>query len=116
MPCFFRLQGVRSTVRGFAFLPFWALNLTIDPDLFLAEVEGVLQQALLAARQGEDELRHRHVGDRVVGGPDAAAEAVDAANQVEIDLAVQSGDEIRQRVLGGAQVDRAFQWMRPVGA
>ena len=67
------------------------------------------QEAVLAAGQGHRELRDRHVGHAVEGGADAAFEAVDAADQVDVDLALEVGDEVRQRVVRRAQVDRAFE-------
>ena len=62
-----------------------------------------------AAAQGEDELRDRHVGDDVEGVADAAVDAVGAAGELDVDLAVQVGDEVGQRVVGGAQVDRPLE-------
>ena len=64
---------------------------------------------MLAAGQDHRELRDRHVGDAVEGGADAAFEAVDPADEVDVDLALEVGDEVRQRVVRGAQVDRAFE-------
>ena len=48
-------------------------------------------------------------GTRVEGRADAALVAVDPADQVDVHLAFEVGDQVRQRVVRGAQVDRAFE-------
>ena len=77
----------------------------------LQRLVGVDQQALLAALHFQGELGDRGVGDDFEGVADAAAlDRVDAADQVDVDLGrVQGGDQVGQRVVGGAQVDRALQ-------
>src|SRR5271156_3371772 len=73
-----------------------------DPDdrlgWCLAEIAGVDQQAAPATPHGEDELRHRDVGNGFEDIADAAVYAVDAAGQVDVDLAVQGDDEVGQAV------------------
>src|SRR5215207_7209316 len=75
-----------------------------------AEVDVVLQQAAPAAHHAEDELGDRGVGDGGEGGADAAAPVgVDAADQLDLDLAAQVGDQVGELVVGGAQVDRPVE-------
>ena len=38
-----------------------------------------------------------------------AVDGVDLAVEIDVDLAVEGGDEVGQLVRGGAQVDRAFE-------
>src|SRR4051812_30474907 len=73
------------------------------------EVSAVDEQALLAAFHGEDELAHRSIRDHVEAAPEAALEGVDATNQDDLEWAMQVGNQIGQRVGGGAEVDRSFQ-------
>jgi hypothetical protein len=74
-----------------------------------AEVFAVLDQAALAAAHGEDEFADLGIGDRFEAGAQAAGLGrVDAADEVDMDLAVQRGDKVGQLVAGGAEEDWAF--------
>src|SRR3954452_6083126 len=66
------------------------------PLRLLADVFAVDQKALLAAFHLQDELGDRGVGDGFEGVSDAAALAgVDPADQVDVYLAFQGGDQVR---------------------
>src|SRR6202012_2553150 len=71
--------GRLDTDVAVRFLPVLAFQADDALDRLGAEVGRGLQQAVLAARQGEDELAHRQIGDLAEGGADAALEGVDAA-------------------------------------
>jgi hypothetical protein len=74
----------------------------------LAEVAGVDEEALFAAGHGQGEFGDGDVGDGVESGADAAVDGVDASDQVGGDLAAEEGDEVGQRVIGGAQDEVTF--------
>ena len=66
------------------------------------------QQALLAALHGQRELADRDVGDRREGGADAAVfHRLDHAVQLDLDLALEVGEQVGQGVVRGDQVDGA---------
>ena len=54
-------------------------------------------------------LGDRGVGDGFEGGADAALLGVDPSDQVDVDLAMERGDEVGQRVVRAPEVDRAAQ-------
>src|SRR6476661_5780140 len=87
---------LRPAVRLLAVL---ALELDDRLDRLLAEVAGGDEQAAFAPWQDHREGRDRHVGNSVEGGANAAAEAVDPPDQVDVDLTIQVGDQVRQRVV-----------------
>ena len=91
------------------FLPFWPFDVQHRGLLALAEVGRVDQEALLAAFHVEDELLHRHVRHVVEHGLQPAVLGADHAAQLDVHLAAQVGDQVRQLVVGGDQVDRALQ-------
>lgn len=63
-----------------------------------AEVGGVDEEALLAAGHDQFEFGDRGVGDRLEGVADAAADGVDVACEVDLDLAAEAGDEVGEFV------------------
>src|SRR5680860_1759896 len=70
-----------------------------------ADVLGVDDQAALAAAHVEHEAGDRGVGEDVEGAADPALDRVDAADQLDVELALEVGDHVGQFVIGGAQVD-----------
>ena len=112
-PCAFFFFGLQplATYRGFrsTVLAFCPSSSAEALDSLGAEVDAVLEQALLATLHFEDELGDRRVGNVFEGGPHAAALGrVDAAGEDDVDLPAQVGDEVGQLVGRAAQVDRAF--------
>ena len=91
----------------------------------LADVGAVDQESPLATVEAQVEPGDRCVGDRLEGGAQTAADRFDLAVEVDVDLAVEGGDEVGEAALvfrRGAQVDRAFERLfkqrgfRPCGA
>src|ERR1700755_1086273 len=74
--------------------------MAVEPDgtqvLALAERFGVAQEGLLPALHFEDELTHGSIGDTLEPGPDAAVDGVDIADERDVDLPAQGGDQIRE--------------------
>jgi hypothetical protein len=75
----------------------------------VAEVGRIDDQALLAAPHVDQDLFQWRVGDCAEGGADAAVGGIDTGDSFDVDDPVQSGDEVGQVVVGGAQEDRAFK-------
>ena len=65
-----------------------------DVPLLRAETGAVLQQALLAALEVQDELGDRGVGDALEAGAGPAFDRVDEADDDDVELASQVGDDV----------------------
>ena len=95
-------------VRGLAVL---AVDLDVDVLGCGAEVDGVDEEALVAAIEVEGKLGDGGVGDGVEGGAQLAVDRFDETDQVDVDLALELGDDIGELSFAsvGAQIDRAFE-------
>ena len=100
---------LRPNLLFLTFNPFWPLMLRTAVCLPRAGVGRVDQQALLAAVHVEDELLHRHVRHSVEHRLQPAVLGADHAAQLHVDLAVQVGEQVRQVVVGGDEVDVALE-------
>ncbi len=92
-------------------LPFWALKLRLEKDGLGAEIARVDQEAALAAHHRQHELAHRHVGN---GGKTVLIRpflAADHPAQPHLHLALEVGQQVRQFVVRGDQVDRPGEFV-----
>ena len=76
-----------------------------------AEVDRVDEEALVAAIEVQGEPGDGGIGDGVEGGAELAVDRFDKADEVDVDLALELGDDIGEFSFAavGAQIDRAFE-------
>ena len=74
----------------------------------VADVGRVDEDPLAPAFQRQHEFAHRLIRDRLEVAADPAIDRVDPADDVDVDQPVHRQHQVGQRVVGAAQVDRAF--------
>ena len=94
-----------------ACLPLWAVKLNGGQVLSSADVGRVHQQALPPTQHREGEFRDRGIRYADEGRAQALVLGIDVADEVDLDLAIQFGDQVRQGSLtsAGTEVNGALQ-------
>ena len=98
----------RVLIRGLAVL---TVDLDVDVLGGRAEVDRVDEEALVAAIEAEGEFGDGGVGDGIEGGAELAVDRFDVADEVDVDLAFEVGDDVGELSFAtvGAQIDGAFE-------
>lgn len=73
-------------------------DLNVHLGALLAKIGGVDQEPALAAPHGQGEFRHRHIGNGFKAGANSATNGVDPPIKINIDLAIQGGDQVGQLI------------------